>query len=241
MTANIAVVPPTNIHEALSRASKQIGHIGKGSKNTDLGYAFRGIDAILDKAGPILADLGVTVAPIHRLISSDQVTSKRGGLGYRVLVETTWTFTIQVPSNQIVIVGKDETIVPTPKGVRFPDTSSLTAQTLGESIDYSDKAVNKAQTQSFKNVLAQVLKIPTGEPDPDEETPEQVAPLVAADEILSRLELEGFNKTAAKKYAKEAMKVLELEHPIPDMAVDDVVGAAIDIRNEAERPIEEDE
>ena len=226
MTANIPVVPPTNIHEALSRASKQIGHIGKGSKNTDLGYAFRGIDAILDRAGPILADLGVTVAPVHRLISSDQVTSKKGALGYRVLVETAWTFTIHVDREPS-------------EGVKFPDTSALTAQTLGESIDYSDKAVNKAQTQSFKNVLAQVLKIPTGEVDPDAETPEQVEPLVAADEILARLESEGFNKTAAKKYAKEAMKVLELEHPIPDMAVDDVVNQAVMLRDEAEAPVEE--
>ena len=225
MTANIPVVPPTNIHEALSRASKQIGHIGKGSKNTDLGYAFRGIDAILDRAGPILADLGVTVAPVHRLISSDQVTSKRGGLGYRVLVETFWTFTIHVDREPS-------------EGVKFPDTSSLTAQTLGESIDYSDKAVNKAQTQSFKNALAQVLTIPTGEADPNEETPEQVAPINAADAVLEGLESEGFNKTAAKKYAKEAMEAMELEHPIPDMAVDGVVKMAVDLRNEAEAPVE---
>ncbi len=225
MTANIPVVPPTNIHEALSRAKKQIGHIGKGSKNTDLGYAFRGIDAIIDRAGPILADLGVTVAPIHKLISSEQVTSKRGALGYRVVVESFWTFTIHVEREPS-------------EGVKFPDTSSLTAQTLGESIDYSDKAVNKAQTQSFKNALAQVLTIPTGEADPDEETPEQVVPLVAADEILARLESEGFNKTAAKKYAKEGMEVLELVHPIPDMAVDDVVGQAVILRNEAEAAIE---
>ena len=228
MTANIPVVPPTNIHEALSRASKQIGHIGKGSKNTDLGYAFRGIDAILDRAGPILADLGVTVAPVHRLISSDQVTSKKGALGYRVLVETAWTFTIHVDQEPS-------------EGVKFPDTSALTAQTLGESIDYSDKAVNKAQTQSFKNVLAQVLKIPTGEADPDEETPEQVEPGTTADLILEGLELEGFNEATATKYAKEAMGVLELHHPIPLMAVDDVVKKAIELRNEAEATIEEDE
>ncbi len=225
MTANIPVVPPTNIHEALSRASKQIGHIGKGSKNTDLGYAFRGIDAILDRAGPILADLGVTVAPIHKLVSSEAVTSKKGALGYRVLVETFWTFTIHVDREPS-------------EGVKFPDTSALTAQTLGESIDYSDKAVNKAQTQSFKNVLAQVLKIPTGEADPDEETPEQVEPKTTGDAILEGLELEGFNKTAAKKYAKEAMEALELKHPIPNMAVDDVVKKAIDLRDEAETPVE---
>ncbi len=225
MTANISVVPPTNIHEALSRAKKQIGHIGKGSKNTDLGYAFRGIDAILDRAGPILADLGVTVAPIHKLISSEAVTSRKGALGYRVVVESFWTFTIHVEREPV-------------DGVKFPDTSSLTAQTLGESIDYSDKAVNKAQTQSFKNALAQVLTIPTGEADPDEETPEQVVPVNAADAVLEALSLDGFNKTAAKKYAKAAMEVLELVHPIPDMAVDDVVGQAVILRDEAEAPVE---
>ena len=225
MTANLPTVPPTNIHEALSRAKKQIGHIGKGSKNTDLGYAFRGIDAILDRAGPILADLGVTVAPVHKLVSSEAVTSRKGALGYRVVVESFWTFTIHTERQPA-------------DGVKFPDTSSLTAQTLGESIDYSDKAVNKAQTQSFKNALAQVLTIPTGETDSDEETPEQVVPLNAAEAVLEALSLEGFGEDLAKHYAKEAMKVLELHHPIPDMAVDDVVGQAVILRDEAEAPIE---
>lgn len=234
------VTPPTNIHEALSRAKIEVGVIGKGDENTSLNYSFRGIDAIVNKVGPIFADLGIVVAPVHRLISSDSVTASGGTKGYRVVIESTWTFSIHVDrfvdhdqpaANEIAVKGR---------GVLFPETSAITVQTLGESIDYSDKAINKAQTQSFKNALAQVLTIPTGEPDPDSETPEQVEPKSSGQMILDALTLEKFPITKARKYAAEAMKVLELRNPIPDAQVGKVVALAIKLRDEAEAPLDDE-
>jgi hypothetical protein len=208
---------PTNIHEALSRAKLEIGVIGKDDENEQQHYAFRGIDSIVNKVGPVFAELGIVVAPVHRLISSDDVLSRNNAKGYRVVVETEWTFSIN---------PKDE-------------ESYLTAQTLGESIDYSDKAINQAQTQSFKNALAQVLTIPTGESDPDSTTPEQVVPKTVGERILEALTLEGFELVTAKKYTLEAMKLLELKNPIPEERIADVVTHAIELRNEAEAPMAE--
>lgn len=234
--APMSETPPTNIHEALSRAKVLVGVIGKDDENKQQGYAFRGIDAIVNKVGPVFSDLGIVIAPVHRLISSESVVAGSGTKGYRVVIESTWTFSIHVDR----LVDHDAPAaneVAKGRGVLFPETSAITVQTLGESIDYSDKAINQAQTQSFKNALAQVLTIPTGEPDPDSETPEHVEPKTSGQKILDGLTKEGFNVTKARKYAAEAMKVLELRNPIPDEQVAEVVTTAIKLRNEAESPM----
>ncbi len=226
---------PTNIHQALSEAKTRIGTIGKEDKNVDLGYAFRGIDAIVNVVGPIFADLGIIVAPIHRLISSDEVIAKSGAKGFRVILETTWTFSIH---NDRVVDGPARN-EPARSEIVFPETSAITAQTLGESIDYSDKAINQAQTQSFKNALAQVLTIPTGEPDPDSVTPEVVQEQSPGEKILEALLEEDMTKTAARKYTKAAMAELGLQNPILSESIDAIVGEAVRLRDEAEAPMEE--
>lgn len=198
---------PKDIYAVLADAKGQIGFISKGEKNTNLGYAFRGIDSILNKVGPILTELGIVVYPKHRLLSSEEVTSKSGGRGYRVVVESEWMFAI----------GSD--------GSR--PYSAVTATTLGEAIDYSDKAINKAQTQSFKNALAQVLSIPTGEPDPDEETPEQVVPETTAAQALREIAEAGVEP--AGTYATQAMDRLAIEHPIPEERVEELVDMAVEL------------
>ena len=203
---------PTNIHDAISQAKVAVGVIGKDDTNTQQQYSFRVIDAIVNRVGPVFADLGIVVSPVHRLLSSEDVVAKTGAKGYRVVVETVWTFSIA-------------------------DDDLITAQTLGESIDYSDKAINQAQTQSFKNALAQVLTIPTGEPDPDSTSPEQVKPPTAGEKILVALTKEGFETEAARKYTKEAMALLEItKKSVLNDRVSEVIATAIDLHNAAEKP-----
>lgn len=210
---------PRSIYEALSQAKARIGPIPKSDRNKEQQYAFRGIDSILNTAGPVLTDLGIVTSPVHRLISSEEVTSSRGTPGYRILIESTWTFSVHVDRQD----------------GRFPEHSSVTAQTLGEAIDYSDKGVNKAQTQSFKNALAQVLAIPTGEPDPDHENPERASAArpgpvkTTAEEVLEALRFEGLSMDDAKEYAKLAREALEIPHPIPGDKVPEIVSMAVDL------------
>ena len=48
------------------------------------------------------------------------------------------------------------------------------------------------------------------------------------------------NKTAARKYTKEAMAELGLQNPILPESIDAIVGEAIRLRDEAEAPMEEE-
>ncbi len=219
MTIDQVEPRPTNIHEALSRAKLRIGVIGKDDKNTAQNYAFRGIDSIVNKVGPVFSELGILVVPTTKLVSSEEVTSGKGARGYRVIVETVWTFSIAFeidPDTKIIV-----------------SSSTITAQTLGESIDYSDKALNQAQTQSFKNALAQVLTIPTGEVDPDELSPDIATALSAGEQILEVL-IEDMSKKDARKYVLEAMKALGIKNPIPEERIDDIIVHAQEIAEQTE-------
>lgn len=222
---------PRSIYEAIAMAKARIGYIGKDDKNKDLGYSFRGIDSILNKAGPVATELGIVTAPQTRLVSSEEVHSSSGTRGYRVVVETVWTFSVHVE--------RDE------GDVRFPHYSSLVAQTLGEAIDYSDKAVNKATRQSEKNAWQQVFSIPTGEPDPDAETPTQYGRQepgpTTGEEVLSALTLEGFTDIEAKHYARQAMHFLGVEHPIPVEKVAGIIGTAKQLKLDSEAVFEDDD
>jgi len=210
----IETVPPS-IYAVLSEAKRQIGPIGKGDRNKEQDYAFRGIDSILNKAGPILTELGVVITPKHRVVSDVEVTSRNGARGYRVVVETRWTFSVSLGS-------------------------FVTARTIGEAIDYSDKAFNKAQTQSFKNALAQVLSIPTGEADPDSESPERGEDITTAEQVLRVLiETHGFQREQARSYARRAMEALEVSHPLPKDEVENVVNAAVNIHETDSAPFED--
>ncbi len=210
MTIDQVEAKPTNIHDALSRAKIRIGVIGKDDENEHHHYQFRGIDAIVNRVGPVFAELGIVVSPRHKLISSDAVTSSSSAKGYRVIIETEWTFSIH----------SDE------------PGEYIEAQTLGESIDYSDKAINQAQTQSFKNALAQVLTIPTGETDPDSVSPDTVRELKPGEKILEVL-IQTMNVNDARKYTGEAMKALGLVNPFPDERIDDVIVHAQELYDDA--------
>lgn len=210
---------PLTIYEALTRAKNRIGIIGKGDRNKEQNYSFRGIDSILNRAGPILTELGVVISPKHRVISDTPITSRSGTPGYRVVIESRWEFAISLGS-------------------------FVTARTIGEAIDYSDKAFNKAQTQSFKNALAQVLSIPTGEPDPDSESPERgpdrTPVRTTADEILRSLtDTHGFELEKARSLARRAMEALELSHPVPEDEIGNVVNEALALRDGDEAPFDE--
>lgn len=217
MTDETAVPQPSSIYEAISIAKSRIGVIGKSDRNKDQDYAFRGIDSILNRAGPILTELGVVISPKHRVVSDVEVTSRNGARGYRVVIETKWKFAVSLES-------------------------SVRCQTIGEAIDYSDKAFNKAQTQSFKNALAQVLSIPTGEADPDSESPERGRDETSAESVLRLLtDVHGFEPERARSYARLSMESLSIEHPLPNTRVEEVVNEAVRLREQDEAPFEKAE
>jgi hypothetical protein len=140
-----------NVNEALAAVMADVQAVGKSDRNTHQGFAFRGIDAVLNAVGPVLRRHGVVVVPdvVSHTFETVEVGQKRSLMGH-VIVHVRYVF-----------VG--------------PEGDQLTCSVLGEAMDSGDKAVPKAMSVAFRTALLQALALPTDEPDPDAATYERSA------------------------------------------------------------------
>jgi hypothetical protein len=134
-----------NIHEAIIRVRDDVGIIGKGDRNTQQNFLFRGVDRVLNTVGPAMVRHGVNCYPeLQSLDYRDVVTSK--GTRMREV-------TVQVAYHYVGPEGDMQvTIVP------------------GEAMDAGDKAVSKAMSVALRTAHIQTFQIPTGDADPDSQT-----------------------------------------------------------------------
>jgi hypothetical protein len=148
-TPEAPVVPmPTNVITAIARVMAEMGGIGKSKpKDSQIAYAYRGIDAICAAAQPLLGSYGVVIVPTAVKMISTQDITVNGKPWVDQFVEVDWT-----------IYG--------PGG----STDMITSTTQGLGRDNSDKAINKACTGAFKNLLLRLLCI--GDPKDDADQPE---------------------------------------------------------------------
>lgn len=143
-----------NVYTLMAAVSAEIAKegIAKSSRNTQQGYAFRGIDAVYNALAPILAKHKLVIVP--RFLSracTERVTAK-GGVLFNVTVEGEFDF------------------------ISALDGSKHTARTFGEAMDSADKATNKAMSAAYKYAAFQAFCIPTeGDNDADAQTHEVVA------------------------------------------------------------------
>lgn len=133
------------IYTAVNKVMKEIGAIGKTSKNTQQGFMFRGIDAVMNAINPALINNGIFIVPeILEQTREERQTKSGNNLIYSVC-KIKYTFYAQ-------------------------DGSSIEAVVIGEGMDSGDKATNKAMSIAFKYACFQVFCIPTEEMvDPDAE------------------------------------------------------------------------
>ena len=133
------------IYTAVNKVMKEIGAIGKTSKNTQQGFMFRGIDAVMNGIQPALVNNGIFIVPeILEQTREERQTKSGNNLIYSVC-KIKYTFYAQ-------------------------DGSSIEAVVIGEGMDSGDKATNKAMSIAFKYACFQVFCIPTEEMvDPDAE------------------------------------------------------------------------
>lgn len=139
--ADVPVRQPTVV-EALSAVMEEVQAVGKGDRNTQQGYNFRGVDAVVNAVGPALRKHGVVVVPTSVSYDVEHYTTK-GGTPMR---------------------GVTATI-----GFRFhgPAGDYIDAVAAGEAADSGDKAMPKAHSVAYRTLLLQALCIPTGDPEPD--------------------------------------------------------------------------
>ena len=137
-----------NIYESINKIMEQIPAISKSKTNQQQGFKFRGIDDVMNTLQPILAKNKVFVIPeVIENIREERITKSGGTITYSIM-KIKYTFYAE-------------------------DGTFISATTVGEAMDTSDKASNKSMAIAFKYALFQVFCIPTEEmQDSDEITPE---------------------------------------------------------------------
>jgi ERF superfamily. len=189
-----------NIFETVSAVMKDIGAIGKTSKNTTQGFMFRGIDAVMNAINPALVKYKLFIVPeVLEQTREERQTTKGGTLIYSI-VKVKYTFYAE-------------------------DGSSITATVIGEGMDSGDKATNKAMSIAFKYACFQVFCIPTEEMvDPDKESHE-VTPAKISEKDAKILEELLIKKGVNVEKTMELYKVKSFTELTPTM-YSDIIGKA---------------
>ena len=134
-----------NIYKAINEVMKEIGAVGKNQKNSQQGFMYRGIDAVMNAINPALTNHGVFVVPEVLEQTREERTTAKGNLLIYSICKIKFSFFAE-------------------------DGSHVEAITIGEGMDSGDKATNKAMSIAFKYACFQVFCIPTEEMvDPDAE------------------------------------------------------------------------
>ena len=142
-----------DIYKSIPEIMAEMEAITKDQKNTQQGFMFRGIDDVYNALQKLMAKHGVFSYPLLiTSIKNDSITSKAGNNGSHIINQYIFRFCAK-------------------------DSSSIDVITIGEAIDYGDKAFNKAAAIAHKYALLQTFCIPTkDDKDPDKETHEVIKP-----------------------------------------------------------------
>lgn len=170
-----------NIYESILAVMSDVGVIGKNTKNTQQGFMFRGIDAVMNALQPAMLKNHIFVVPeVLDQTREERQTAKGGTLIYSIL-KMRYTFYAE-------------------------DGSSISAVIIGEGMDSGDKASNKAMSIAFKYACFQVFCIPTEEmKDPDAEC-HQVAPKTIQQQKREEVEKTKVNENEIKRITDQCEK-----------------------------------
>jgi hypothetical protein len=169
-----------NVYEAWQGVMQEVTAIAKSDRNTQQGFAFRGIDAVMSAVGPALRNHGVFIIPTGTDIKSETYETNRGTSMRNVTV--TMGFKVFGPAGD-----------------------SFTGVSFGEAADAGDKAVTKAQSVAYRTFLLQSLTVPTGDADPDAYTHER-ASSAPADPDFEKARGELAEKAKQFGYTREGME-----------------------------------
>lgn len=129
------------IYEALNAVMRQVTEVRKSERNNHFGFAFRGIEQVMEATAPAFREHGI-IGPVPRLLSVNRLEAKENGTKDPItFVEVEYTF-----------VG--------------PAGDKLVAVVPGEAKD-----TIKAMSIAERIALIQVLHIPTHQRDADAPPP----------------------------------------------------------------------
>lgn len=139
------------ILELLARVAASLPAVPKGQSAPGLNYSFRGIDDIINITHKPLTDAGIVIVPeVLEVVRCETFTNAKGNVGVHLIAKYKHIFFA-------------------------PDGSNVHSVTLGEAIDYSDKAANKAHSTSLKYAIGEVLYLAFSMEEQDADRPEMGA------------------------------------------------------------------
>ena len=136
------------IYSAIIDAMGQISAVSKSRTNGTQGFAYRGIDDVMNELHGILATSRIFIVPTVLAEERTTGTTSRGGTMFYTRLKIKFTFYAD-------------------------DGSNVESVVIGEAMDTGDKASNKALSIGLKYALLQVFCIPTeDDKDPDAVSPD---------------------------------------------------------------------
>lgn len=155
MNAQTKVKPPSEtVYQKIAAVQAELAKVGisKSRENRAPGasYNFRGIDEVYNTLAPLMADHGLCILP--RIVEhslTERGKTKNGAAIFSAVVSAEFDF------------------------VSADDGSIHVVRTMGEAMDSSDKATNKAMSAAYKYAALMTFAIPTeGDNDADAHTPQ---------------------------------------------------------------------
>lgn len=138
--------------EAIVAVMRDVRAVGKNDRNTNQNFMFRGIDAVLNAAGPAMREHGLYARPYVLETTYRQIEGRNNSrLNH-------WTARV------LYEFRTDDD----------PDVEAVAVE--GEAMDAGDKGLSKAMSVAYRIALIQLLALPTGEADPDHDTYEMGEP-----------------------------------------------------------------
>ena len=137
---------PLGVYEAISGVQMALAKLGieKTQENSYDHYKFRGIDDVYNALAPLLARNRLCILPRIINRTCEERKSQKGGALFYITVDAEFDF------------------------VAASDGSTHTVKMIGEAMDRSDKATNKAMSAAYKYACFQTFCIPTeGDNDAD--------------------------------------------------------------------------
>lgn len=134
---------PKSVFQAVSEVMNDVREVRKGDRNRQQGFNFRGIDAVMNAAGPALRKHGVIIAPISADLSAEMVEA-----GNKKAKDTSGTVAFRWFG---------------------PEGDFFDTEVFAEGRDYADKGGAKTMSVALRTCILQTLCLPTDDPDPDED------------------------------------------------------------------------
>lgn len=180
------------VYKAINDIAAALGRSGisKDRTGSGLSYKFRGIDDVYAALSPLLAEHKLCILPnvLERTVETH--LSKSGGTLFYVAVKVKFDLVSAV------------------------DCSVHSITTMGEAMDSSDKATNKAMSAAYKYAAFMTFCIPTEGDNDTENAHHEVAPPQPAHPALKKAATKLSDDIDAAQSEAEVNKLIEAANPM---------------------------